>query len=324
MQEKKETVIISQRRRARIDFMKKCIRWMLVIGILLPSILSVFLFFKVSNLNRSVNELEQKWNTIVEFSNQKQEVSLEEINKEQAVEHLGISDNNTLDTDQTKSAIINQDMQVEDILPTSTRKIYFTFDDGPSPNTNKILDILAEYDVKATFFVVGKEEEEYKQVYQRIVEEGHTLGLHSYSHKYDEIYASAEDFMADFWKESNFIYEITGIKPFCYRFPGGSSTTRMDLDFEVYKNCLNENNILYYDWNISSQDASVDPLTKEEIILNVTTDLGKYETSIILFHDVYGKQSTVDALPEIIEYIQNMENSVLLPISIGTEQIHQK
>ncbi|MCM1086818.1 MAG: polysaccharide deacetylase family protein, partial [Muribaculaceae bacterium] len=67
-------------------------------------------------------------------------------------------------------------------------KVYLTFDDGPSSNTGRILDILAEYDVKATFFVVGKEEEEYQALYNRIVEEGHTLGMHSYSHKYGEIY----------------------------------------------------------------------------------------------------------------------------------------
>ena len=93
----------------------------------------------------------------------------------------------------------------------SVRKVYLTFDDGPSSNTNRILDILADYDVKATFFVVGKEEEEYQALYNRIVEEGHTLAMHSYSHKYNEIYQSVESFSTDLSKLQEFLYDTTGV-----------------------------------------------------------------------------------------------------------------
>lgn len=93
----------------------------------------------------------------------------------------------------------------------TTRKVYLTFDDGPSSNTARILDILAEYDVKATFFVVGKEEEKYQELYKRIVDEGHTLGMHSYSHKYDEIYQSVDSFAQDMSKLQEFLYETTGV-----------------------------------------------------------------------------------------------------------------
>lgn len=105
------------------------------------------------------------------------------------------------------------------------RKVYLTFDDGPSGNTGEILDILAEYDVKATFFVVGKEEEKYQPLYKRIVEEGHTLAMHSYSHKYDEIYQSKESFAADLSKLQEFLYDTTGVWCRYCRFPGGSSNT---------------------------------------------------------------------------------------------------
>ncbi len=321
MQEEKEQNHISQRRRTRINRIKKGIRWMLIIGIIFPSILSVFLLIKVSNLSQSVDKLEEQWSVYTNIKSLNLEPPIAEINEEPIPNHAS---SDILENVETQIYEANQDKQVEDILPASTRKVYLTFDDGPSANTDDILDVLAAYDVKATFFVVGKEEEQFKQDYQRIVEEGHTIGLHSYSHKYEEIYASTDDFLEDFWKESNFIYEITGVRSFCYRFPGGSSTTKMELKFEKYRECLELNDIQYYDWNISSQDASAIPLTKEQIISNVTSDLSKYETAIILFHDAYGKQSTVDALPEIIEYIQSMENTVLLPISIGTEQIHQK
>ena len=93
----------------------------------------------------------------------------------------------------------------------TVRKVYLTFDDGPSGNTSRILDILAEYDVKATFFVVGKEEEQYQELYKRIVDEGHTLGMHSYSHKYDEIYQSVDSFAQDMSKLQEFLYETTGV-----------------------------------------------------------------------------------------------------------------
>jgi peptidoglycan/xylan/chitin deacetylase (PgdA/CDA1 family) len=322
MQEEKNAIFISQRRRVRINRIKKSIKWIIVLGILIPTIFSIILLFKVTSLHKSVDELENKWISILEKNKQIEEIPMAKIEDEKTPDYLDFEDIGV--TDQEQLAFVNPVMQVEEILPSSTRKVYLTFDDGPSANSNEILDILDEYDVKATFFVVGKEEEQFKQVYKRIVEEGHTLGLHSYSHEYDEIYVSAEDFLSDFWKESDFVYELTGKRPFCYRFPGGSSTTKMKQDFEVFSDCLEDCNIQYYDWNVSSKDASVITLTKEQIVLNVTSSLANHKTAIILFHDAYGKQSTVDALPEIIEYIQDMENTVLLPISIGTEQIHQK
>lgn len=201
-------------------------------------------------------------------------------------------------------------------------KVCLTFDDGPSPYTGKILDILAEYDVKATFFVVGKEEQEYRALYKRIVEEGHTLAMHSYSHRYDEIYQTVESYSADLCRLQEFLYDITGVWCRYCRFPGGSSNTVSRVDMHELIEYLDEQDIAYFDWNVSSGDASSAYISPENIVRNCTADLAEYDTSIILLHDAYEKKSTVEALPALIEKIQAMEDTKILPITDDTEAIH--
>ncbi len=203
----------------------------------------------------------------------------------------------------------------------TVRKVYLTFDDGPSGNTSRILDILAEYDVKATFFVVGKEEEQYQELYTRIVDEGHTLGMHSYSHKYDEIYQSVDSFAQDMSKLQEFLYETTGVWCRYCRFPGGSSNTVSRVDMYDLITYLNEQDITYFDWNIASGDASNSYISKEAIISNCISTLPQYQESIILMHDASNKNTTVEALPALIEQIQAMDNTVIVPITEDTEPI---
>ncbi|MPM54937.1 hypothetical protein SDC9_101720 [bioreactor metagenome] len=108
----------------------------------------------------------------------------------------------------------------QSLRPSNT--VYLTFDDGPTQLTDEILRILDKYDVKATFFVVGKDTPEGRARLQRIADAGHTIGIHSYSHKYNEIYRSVEDYLEDFNRAFEWVYETTGIKPSIFRFPGGS------------------------------------------------------------------------------------------------------
>lgn len=205
---------------------------------------------------------------------------------------------------------------------TDVRKVYLTFDDGPSGNTNRILDILADYDVKATFFVVGKEEEEYQALYKRIVEEGHTLAMHSYSHKYNEIYQSVESYSADLSRLQEFLYDTTGVWCRYCRFPGGSSNTVSRVDMHELIAYLDEQDMSYFDWNISSGDAASSYISAEDIIRNCTAKLGDFDEAIILLHDASDKNSTVRALPGLIETIQSMEDTKILPITDDTERIH--
>lgn len=202
------------------------------------------------------------------------------------------------------------------------RKVYLTFDDGPSSNTGRILDILARYDVKATFFVVGKEDEIYQPLYNRIVEEGHTLAMHSYSHKYQEIYQSKESYVEDLTKLQEFLYDTTGVWCRYCRFPGGSSNSVSKVDMHELIEYLDEQDMTYFDWNIVSGDATSDYISSGDIIRNCTRKLGEFDEAIILMHDAAEKDSTVEALPGLIEQIQAMENTKIVPITDDTEPIH--
>lgn len=199
------------------------------------------------------------------------------------------------------------------------RRVYLTFDDGPSANTDRILDILAQYGVKATFFVVGKNG--YTEQYQRIVKEGHTLGMHSYSHRYSEIYASLDAYKEDLTKLHDFLYELTGEDCKIVRFPGGSSNTISKVNMQELIHYLNQESMVYFDWNVSSGDASGENKDANQIARNVLDQIDKYNNVVILFHDATGKSTTVDALSEIIEKILESDNTVILPISEDTVKV---
>ncbi|WP_022763081.1 polysaccharide deacetylase family protein [Butyrivibrio sp. AD3002] len=196
------------------------------------------------------------------------------------------------------------------------RRVYITFDDGPSSSTNQILDILDSYGVKATFFVTGKEGEENEKLYRRIAAGGHTLGMHSYSHKYSELYESLGSFSADLHKLQTYLYEITGVWSEYYRFPGGSSNTVSRAPMDQLINYLDLEHITYFDWNVASSDDS--GINKDVIVANVMTGVPKFHEAIILLHDAADKPATVEALPEIIEQVQALDNTVIVPITDDT------
>ncbi|MDE7271977.1 MAG: polysaccharide deacetylase [Lachnospiraceae bacterium] len=199
------------------------------------------------------------------------------------------------------------------------RRVYLTFDDGPSANTDKILDILEQYGVKATFFVVGKDG--YAEQYRRIVEEGHTLAMHSYSHKYSEIYASLDAYKADLMKLHDFLYELTGEDCSVVRFPGGSSNTISHVNMWELIHYLNQENMVYFDWNVSSGDAASGGRSADQITSNVLDNIDKFDNAVVLFHDAVGKDTTVEALPVIIEKILESDNTVMLPIKQDTVRV---
>lgn len=204
---------------------------------------------------------------------------------------------------------------------TAAHKVYLTFDDGPSIYTQDILDILDRYNVKATFFVLGKTSDSAKESLNRIVEDGHTLGMHSYSHVYADIYASKEAFAEDFTKLRDYLYETTGVSSSVYRFPGGSSNTVSKIPMREFAEYLDEQNVVFFDWNVVSGDATSDELSVEEIVKNSTENISRYGTSVVLLHDTAKKRTTVEALPIIIENILAMEDTVILPITEDTKPV---
>ncbi len=198
-----------------------------------------------------------------------------------------------------------------------TRYVYLTFDDGPSTNTDEILDVLAKYDVKATFFVCGKPNAKYTEAYKRIVKEGHTLGMHSYSHKYSEIYSSLDSFKEDLDKLRIFLYETTGVWSYLYRFPGGSSNSVSEVNIDELVDYLDAAGVVFFDWNVSAGDDRAGA-NKDVIYNNIVSNVPRFKHCVVLMHDAADKKSTVEALPDIIEAIQAMDDTVIVPITDDT------
>ena len=196
------------------------------------------------------------------------------------------------------------------------KKVYLTFDDGPSIYTDEILDILKENNVKATFFVVGKDESYYKY-YKRIVKEGHTLGMHSYTHEYDKLYASVDAFAEEIEKLNKVLYEATGTKSKIFRFPGGSSNSVAKQPMEEYIRYLNKEQIAYYDWNALSGDAVTTGLSPEQLVKNIMKDVEKNDNSIVLMHDLRTTHNTVESLPLLIDTLKEGGYEIL-PIDKNT------
>ena len=186
---------------------------------------------------------------------------------------------------------------------TSTQKvIYLTFDDGPSDRvTPRILDVLKEENVKATFFIVGRNAETRKNLIKREIDEGHSVGVHSYSHVYKDIYASTENLLNDIDKCNKIIKEITGKPTKLYRFPGGSHGLSTEL-IETVKN----HGMEYYDWNASTRDAELLGATPDELYRTAVNTATSDKSIIILSHDTTNKTATVEALKLIIKHYKQL------------------
>lgn len=181
--------------------------------------------------------------------------------------------------------------------------VYLTFDDGPSPRTDEILATLAREEVKATFFVVGQTKEENLQRMRDIVDQGHTIAMHSYSHNYKKIYASVEAFLDDMYQIFVQIRDTTGVTPTFFRFPGGSVNA---YNYGIYQDIMAEmlrRGFVPCDWNMSAQDATKTPLAPEEIVSNILNSAGR-SRGIALMHDSAARTTTAQALPEIIRQLR--------------------
>lgn len=184
--------------------------------------------------------------------------------------------------------------------------VYLTFDDGPSKETTlEILKVLNKYSVKATFFVIGRNVVKNPTVLKEIMDQGHAIGNHSFSHNYTMIYKDEDAFWTDYNKCQDAIYSVTGEYPVLFRFPGGSNTATNfrgdDFVSELRINLLDQG-VQFFDWNIESGDAAATYAEVGTIKSNAYTQIAKKKYAIVLFHDSDNKKSTVKALPDIIEH----------------------
>lgn len=277
-------------RKKRVKRIKKIIVGTAIVLLLLPTIMCLFLLVKVHSLEKQIETITKVSDSGVVKAREK------EVKTTKAPKKASTAEPTIKPTDDT-----------------TTKKVYLTFDDGPGSQTGKILDILKKNHVKATFFVTGKEDASSKKIYQRIVKEGHTLAMHSYSHIQDVIYDSKEAFEKDLKQINRCLYEATGVHTKFYRFPGGSSTQNTSLSIQNFIDVLKKNHYLYLDWNVISPDINNANATKEQVVTGVMQGVDAYDTAVVLMYDVADKPMTVKALPSIIKQIK-AKNYELLPV----------
>ncbi len=199
--------------------------------------------------------------------------------------------------------------------------IYLTFDDGPSNNTSKILDILKQEDIKATFFLVNFNSS-YNPAVKRIYDEGHSIGIHSYTHNYKLIYSSVSAYFDDLNKMNDKIKTITGSDTKLLRFPGGSSNTISSFNKGIMTTLVKEvtnAGYHYFDWNVDSSDAW-SARNSNDVYNNVINNLKK-GTNIVLMHDLSSNEKTVNVLEKIIKDAKE-KGYTFANITMNTKEIH--
>lgn len=211
--------------------------------------------------------------------------------------------------EEKKKQMLTQEQiaSIEGIYRAEQKRVFLTFDDGPSQSvTPFILDLLKKENIKATFFVLGNRAEKQPEIVKREYEEGHYVANHGYSHVYSSIYSSPQAVLDEYTKTNEIIKNAIGNSEYnskVFRFPGGSSGGYYDAIKTQAKELLKQNGIAHLDWNALSQDAA-GAKTKEELIQNTIQTIGSKNSVVILMHDAADKILTYEVLPTIIQYLR--------------------
>lgn len=255
---------------------------------------------EIDGLNSKINVLESEISSIKQIgqniTSSKNDVSSEANKKE---------DNDNKKPDDKKPA--DEKIDVSNLnAPNKGGKVcYLTFDDGPSDNTLKILNVLKEANAKATFFVISTSNLSYVE---RIHKEGHTVALHANNHEYSKIYKSEKAYFNDLNAIAAKVKKITGVDSKIIRFPGGSSNTASKNHNKGIMTRLTkkvqDKGYVYVDWNVDSSDATGNNVSKKKILNSIKSGAKGRGDICVLMHDSSAKKTTVEALPEIISYLR--------------------
>ena len=194
------------------------------------------------------------------------------------------------------------------IYNSETKRVFLTFDDGPSKTvTTKILDILKQENIKATFFLLGSRVDLYPNIVKRQYDEGHYVASHGYSHVYSQIYESSQSVLDEYNKSITSIrnaVEAQEYNPHLFRFPGGYTGGKYAEIKEQASQLLEQNGVLNIDWNTLTAD-SAGAGTTDEFIAELEKTVPQNNSVVVLMHDAGNKSATAEALPEIIKYFRN-------------------
>lgn len=244
----------------------------------------------------------------IEIVKKKQEDNQKIILQQQAEEQARIESEEKRKKQEKLPILTEQGRQnIASIYRSETKRAFLTFDDGPSTVTTQILDVLKEKEVKATFFVLGSQVESMPEIVKRIYEEGHYIANHGYSHIYSSIYASPEAVLNEFNQCNEAVKKAIGVPEYnshLFRFPGGyAGGIYADIKSQA-KDLLNQNEILYVDWNVLTGDSETTRPTVEFEMKRLQETLQNKNSAVILMHDAKAKKVTADALPMIIDYLK--------------------
>ena len=183
--------------------------------------------------------------------------------------------------------------------------VYITIDDGPTTGTPKLLNILDQYDAKATWFVTAQfmEGSALEDMIKQIHDSGHAVGVHTFSHQYKKIYQSVDAYMEDYNKMNKIIESATGESSNLFRFPGGSNAGYNKKIRRQLLDHVKEEGLVYYDWNAFTGDT--DGLSRSEMISKAVKECSYNNKAILLMHDVPRKDTVIDALPDILQALKD-------------------
>lgn len=315
--------------RKKVDSIKRVLFVLFLVMFAVPVLFCMYLLLRMNSMERKLDELSDLIQDAKVVSKPDVTDTTEDLASldYDAYDSLGKST-----TAQEQALTLSDDMatelDAEDITTEESgsltktfsngKKVYLTFDDGPTTYTDELLDILADNDVKATFFCVYNPDEAVWPAYKRIVDEGHTLGMHSYTHVYSSIYAGKDAFVEDVTAIHDFLYEQTGYDSNYYRFPGGSSNTVSNVNMQVLIEYLNSEGITYYDWNALSGDAvdgTLSPQALNDTVMGYVRS--NADDSIVLLHDLQKNHATIEGLQDLITTLKT-EGYEICPIDTDT------
>lgn len=239
---------------------------------------------KNDKLNKEVESYESK---VSELSEKVSE--LESTNEQMSVK------NNELES------IISEN-GIRKTLKEDEKVVFMTFDDGPSELTPEFLKVLNSYGVNATFFVTLQPQ--FEDTYKKIIDEGNAIQIHTATHEYNDIYASVDNYMADFNKAYDYVSSVIGKKPTYFRFPGGSTNSYGKSIVRDIARTMKDKGFEFVDWNVSVGDGSASA-TKDSIIQKIMAESEGKQHIVMLAHDSGTKKETLAALPQLIEYYKN-------------------
>lgn len=278
------------------NVLKKIIPVLIIVLFLLTSFITNQLLIRKTAMNSIIEDSDR-------LSTLQNEVFIAEEKRKQEEAMLKAQQNRFRDLSSEELDMINHIYAHKE-----EKKVFLTFDDGPTSNiTPQILDILKRYNVKATFFVLGKQVERNPDLIRREFNEGHSIESHTFSHSYKTVYQSKESFFDEFNRTEASIQRTlnrSDFKTLVVRMPGGSvggtySAIKKEIGVE-----LTNKGIASLDWNVLTKDAE-GANNYDEIINNIVTGTGNKHCAVVLMHDADTKQITADTLPKVIEYYRD-------------------